>query len=77
MALFKKSHSRSKPIVETGIVTPSLSYRDGEKRYVVNLMAPGGPPYTHFELQLTEAEMFNVATGWLALFSRDYRDVKP
>ena len=76
MALFKKSHSRSRPIVETPIITAGITYREGERRYTANLCAPGGPPYVYFELQLSEAEMLNIATGWIASFSQNYMEAK-
>ncbi len=68
MALFRKSHSRSKPIVEARTVTDGITYVEGEKRYTANLCAPGGPPYVYFELQLTEGEMLSLATAWLNRF---------
>lgn len=61
MALFKKAHSRSKPIVESASVHAGTTFINSEKHYTINLCAPGGPPYVYFELQLSEIEMLSVA----------------
>lgn len=71
MATFKKSHSRSKSVIETPFVSPGTSYVDGEKRYTASLCVTGGPPYTYFEFQISESEMLMLATAWLTQFAAD------
>lgn len=71
MALFRKKHSRSKPVIETTNISAGATYVDGEKRYTADMPAPGGPPYTYFEFQITESEMLMLATAWLSSFAAD------
>lgn len=71
MALFKKSHSRGKPIVADASLTHGITYSEGEKRYTANLCLRGGPPYVYYELQITEGEMVYLATAWLNRFAMD------
>ncbi len=74
MALFKKSHSRAKPIVDTAMVTPGISFSDGSMKYQANLCAPGGPPYEYFALELTEEEMLRLVSGWLEKHAQHLAD---
>lgn len=71
MAIFRKAHSRSKPVVETQSITHGISYVDGERRYTASLLVSGGPPYTHFEMLLSTEEMLTLAIGWLKDFQTD------
>lgn len=71
MATFKKSHSRSKPIVETPHISPGKTWVEKQQRYTASLCLPGGPPYIYYELQLSESEMLSLATAWLTQFASD------
>lgn len=77
MALFKKSHSRGRPVVENASVSCGTTYVENEKRYTINLCAPGGPPYSYFELQLSEAEMISIADDLCkSVFERARRTIR-
>lgn len=77
MALFKKSHSRGKPVVENASVSCGTTYVNSKKHYTIDLCAPGGPPYTYFQLLLSEAEMVAVADDLCkSVFERAQRAIR-
>ena len=69
MAIFRKTHSRAAPVVETPSVFPGVIYSDGKMHYTAQLSAPGGPPYKYYELLLTEEEMLRLVAAWLEKLS--------
>lgn len=71
MALFKKSHSRSKPVIEGASASSGSTYINNEKFHTINLCAPGGPPYSYWELQLSESEMLGLAAAWFTQITSD------
>lgn len=71
--IFKKDHSRAKPIVEAPQITAGTTYRDDALHYTANICAPGGPPYVYFQLSMTENDMLYLVTKWLAAFEQNRR----
>lgn len=60
--IFKKDHSRAKPIVEAAQLTAGTTYRNDALHYTASICAPGGPPYVYFQLSMTEADMLHLTS---------------
>lgn len=66
MATLKRSGAR-KPLA-VGAVHAASTYIENVHHYTVVVDEPGGPPYRHLELALTEREMLSVMADWMARF---------